>query len=63
MADDHSTQSFDWHLPQIADKAVHQKMIRSFHEIENTRNKNRLLYPPDTIGPVFQLTYINERRD
>ena len=63
MKDELTTKSLDWHLPEIADKAEHEKMIRTFQEIEKKQNQNRLLYPPDAIGPAFQLTYSNERRD
>ena len=63
MTDKKVTQSLNWHLPEIADKAEHQKIIKTFHEQEKSLNKNRLLYPPDDAGPVSQLNYTNERRD
>ena len=63
MTDNKTNQSINWHLPEIVNKAEHQKFLQSFHEQEKTLNKNRLLYPPDDVGPVSQLNYTNERRD
>jgi hypothetical protein len=63
MGKDETTKSFDWDLPKIADKAEREKMVRSFHEEEKAQNKDRLLYPPDDIGPATQLNYTKERRD
>ena len=63
MSKDGTTKSLDWDLPKIADKAEHEKLMRSFHEEEKTLNKDRLLYPPDEIGSATQLNYTKERRD
>ena len=62
MTDNPTPKALDWHLPEIADEAEHQKLIKSFHEEEKTLNKNRLLYPPEDVGPVSQLNYTKERR-
>lgn len=63
MSKDKSKKTLDWDLPEFADKAEHEKLVRTYHEKEKTRNKDRLLYPPDEIGPATQLNYTNERRD
>ena len=63
MSKDKTTKTLDWDLPDIADKAEHEKLMRSFHEKEKSLNKDRLLYPPDEVGPVSQLNYSNERRN
>ena len=63
MSKDKTTKSLDWDLPEIANKAEHEKLMRTFHEEEKNLNKDRLLYPPDEIGPASQFDYTNERRD
>ncbi len=63
MDKDKTKQPLDWDLPEIADKAEREKLIRSYNEEEKNLNKDRLLYPPDEVGPVTQLNYTNERRD
>ena len=63
MTDDPKTKALNWHLPEIADKAEHQKLTKSFHEEEKTLNKNRILNPPEDVGPVLQLNYTKERRN
>lgn len=62
MNGEQTTKSLDWKLPEIADKAENQKLKDLFHEEEKELNKNRLLYPPEDIGPASQLTYTRERR-
>lgn len=62
MSKDKTTNPLDWDLPEIANKAEHEKLMRSFHEEEKNLNKDRLLYPPDEIGPASQLNYTKERR-
>jgi hypothetical protein len=63
MKDDQKMKHLDWHLPENAKKAEHHKLVQTFHEQEVAFNKNRLLYPPDEVGPVSQLNYSNERRE
>lgn len=52
----------DWHQSLLADLVEHRKLIETFHAQEQTRNRNRLLYPPAELGPVTQFDYRNERR-
>lgn len=62
MSDEKPTQPIDWKVKESAEKAEQQKLRHSFHELEKTRNKSRLLYPPDELGSVTQLHYDKERR-
>ena len=63
MSKDKTKTPLDWDLPEIADKAEHEKLVRSYHDKEKAKNKDRLLYPPDEVGSVSQFNYTKERRN
>ncbi len=63
MNDNQKIKRIDWHLPENAKKAEHRKLVQTYHEQEVTKNKNRLLYPPDDVGQISQLNYSKERRE